>query len=247
MKSKYPSRFILTLAACLVGCLATNTAFAYEARDLFVRVGLANVSPDETSDGIAIPALGITPIAGTGAEVDLNNQLGLTVNYMLSSSFGVELLASTPFTHDVTANLNGYAAGLKVAAGSVKQLPPTLSVVYYPMGNSSSAWQPYAGLGVNYTIFFKEKTNTELEALTGTLAGAAGPVPLDLKVDNSVGLAWQVGLDYKMTDKWSLNGAVRWIDIKTDAVFTSSLGDTIRVNNIDLSPVVYQLSVGYTY
>ncbi len=34
--------------------------------------------------------------------------------------------------------------------GSLNQLPPTLSLVYYPL-DPKSAFQPYVGAGINYT------------------------------------------------------------------------------------------------
>jgi outer membrane protein len=231
----------------IVCLLFAMEAYAHEAGEFFVRGGLAAVAPHESSDGIAIPALGMTAIAGTNAEVGNDTQLGLTVNYMFSPNIGIELLGSTPFSHDITANLNGYSPGLKVKAGESKQLPPTVSVVYYPMGNASGALQPYVGLGVNYTIFFKKNADPELESLTGTLAGTSGPVPLDLHLDNSVGVALQGGLDYSIDNRWHVNAAVRWINIETDATFTSSLGDTIVVKNVKINPWVFQLTLGYKF
>lgn len=224
-----------------------SPVFAHGEGDWFVRAGLANVSPGSGSDGIAVPALSVPPIAGTEASADSNTQLGLTVNYMFTNKIGVELLASTPFSHDVTADLNGYSAGLSVFAGDTKQLPPTISAVYYPMGDTGNAFQPYVGLGLNLTIFFSEEASADLEALTGTLAGASGPVPLEMKLDNSVGVAAQAGFDYTLQDKWFVNAAVRYIKIETKGTFTSALGETITVDNVSIDPLVYQLTVGYSF
>lgn len=237
----------MKVVVCVLALLCTANAVAYEAGDIFVRVGAVGVMPNESSDGIAIPALSIAPIAGTEVEIGNETQLGLTLNYMFSPTLGLDLLAATPFKHSLTANLDGFQAGLSVPAGETHHLPPTLSLVYYPMGNSSSAFQPYIGAGLNYTIMFDTKVSGELEALTGTLAGAAGPVPLELDLDNSVGLGLLVGADFALDDKWHINASVRWIDINTDATFTSALGDTITVGNVEIDPLVWQLNVGYTF
>lgn len=237
----------LTIAAAVAAASIATPALAYEAGDIIVRAGLATVAPDEKSDGIAVPALGIAPIDGTEAEVDDNTTLGLTLTYMLGSKLGIELLAATPFKHDISANLDGYSSGLKVDAGETKQLPPTLSAVYYPLGDSGSAFQPYLGVGVNYTIFFEEDVDSDLESLTGTLAGASGPVPLDLELDDSVGVAVQIGADYSINKNWLLNASVRWIDINTDATFKSSLGETIAVDDVEIDPWVYQINIGYKF
>ncbi|NHN39602.1 outer membrane beta-barrel protein [Pseudomaricurvus alcaniphilus] len=237
----------LSMATAIAASLTANQALAHQAGDIFVRAGLATVAPDESSDGVAIPALDIAPIAGTEAQVDDNTQPGLTITYMLSNKLGIELLASTPFTHDISANLNGYSPGLKVDAAEAKHLPPTLSAVYYPFADSGSAFQPYAGLGLNYTIFFEEDVDSDLEALTGTLAGASGPVPMKLKLDNSLGLALQLGADYSLDKNWHLNASVRWIDINTDATFNSALGKTITVDDVEIDPWVYQVNIGYKF
>ena len=234
-------------AAVLATALIANGAVAYEAGDFFVRAGTATVAPNDSSDGIAIPALDVAPIPGTDAEANSNTQLGLTLNYMFTDSIGIELLASTPFTHEITANLDGHTPGLRVPAGKTKQLPPTLSVVYYPFASSDSAIQPYVGLGLNYTIMFDDKADPALEALTGTLAGVAGPVPLELEVDDSFGIALQVGADYALNDNWHVNATVRWIDIDTEAEFTSALGSTITVDDVQIDPMVYQLNIGYKF
>ena len=76
--------------------------------------------------------------------------MGLTATYMFSDKFDVELLAATPFKHQITANGN--------ELGETKQLPPTLSLQYYPMG-AGSAYQPYFGIDLNYTAFFDEKSS----------------------------------------------------------------------------------------
>ena len=89
------------------------------------------------------------------ATLNSDTQLGLNLAYMLSDNWAVEVLAATPFEHDIgTKGLGG------LELGSTKHLPPTVSVLYYPMA-SSSAFQPYAGLGINYTWMFDDKLSSE--------------------------------------------------------------------------------------
>src|SRR5690606_18928422 len=99
------------------------------------------------------------------AGVYSNTQLGLSFTYMLSDKVGIELLAATPFSHTVTANLG--AAGV-VKAADVKHLPPTLTAQYYFLGKNSRV-QPYAGIGINFTTFFDEEVDAELDAITTSL------------------------------------------------------------------------------
>jgi len=103
---------------------------------------------------------------GTHVDVDEDTQLLLNVTYMASSHVGVELLAATPFEHTVnTDGLNNF--GLKdVDMGKIKHLPPTLSALWYPMAPASK-FQPFIGLGVNYTVFFDEDVSGEAKRALG--------------------------------------------------------------------------------
>ena len=93
---------------------------------------------------------------------------------MLTNTWGVELLAATPFEHDITIK------GAPVDAGSTKHLPPTLTVMWYPMGGSDSRFQPFVGAGVNYTYFWDEDADKELEGALGVITepvtGSTDPV-----------------------------------------------------------------------
>src|SRR5690606_42037804 len=90
-----------------------------------------------------------TPVTYTLSLHDALPILGLNFAYMLTDKVGVELLAATPFSHDVGVT------GVLDKLGSIKHLPPTVSLVYYPLDNGS-AFQPYVGAGVNFTCFFDE-------------------------------------------------------------------------------------------
>jgi len=126
--------------------------------------------------------------------------------------------------------------------GETKHLPPTLTLQYYPM-HSSSAFQPYAGVGVNYTTFFEEKT-------TDTLTGALGVASTDLELDDSVGVAVEIGMDYMLSENFGLNAAVWWADINTDAIITAfdAAGNVAARTDefeVEIDPMVYM--VGFTY
>lgn len=205
----------------------TEGALAYQAGDLILRAGVASVQPNEHSDPLALNG---TPLPGTKAGVDNNEQLGLTLTYMFTPQWGVGVLAATPFEHDIKAK------GVGVDAGSVKHLPPTVTLQYFPLG-ATSRWQPYVGLGVNYTLFFDEKVDGQLEG--------AGFGKGDLHVDNSWGWAGQAGLDYQIDDHWQLNAAVWYLDIDTDATFKFAASRITADVNID--PWVYMLGVGYRF
>jgi len=219
-----------SLLATGLACGA-GSALAYEAGDIILRAGIASVQPDESSSALKVNG---TAVGGTSVGVDNDEQLGLTGTYMLTSNIGVGLLAATPFEHDITAR----GLGAPINAGSTKHLPPTLTLQYFPM-DSASDFQPYVGIGVNYTAFFDEQVDSDLEVALGESGG-------DLKLDDSIGLALEAGFDYAIDEHWILNAAVWYIDIDTDAEFKFDSGTRVKAD-VDIDPWVYMVGVGYKF
>ncbi|MBW8182403.1 outer membrane protein OmpW [Shewanella nanhaiensis] len=208
------------VAAALLSAGFASSVAAHQAGDIIVRAGAVVVAPNESSDDVA----------GFGEfEVSNNTQLGLNFGYMLTDNIGIELLAATPFSHDVSLNIGGVST--KIA--ETKQLPPTLVVQYY-FGSADSKLRPYIGAGVNFTNFFDNEFTNDLDgALT------------DLSLSNSWGLAAQVGIDYQVNKNWLVNASVWYAQIDTDVKF--NLGDAPVTIQTDIDPWVYMVSVGYTF
>jgi outer membrane protein len=226
------------LAALLCAAVAIP-AQAYEKGDWIFRAGAANVDPDTDSDKIDVAGLATLD----GVDVDDNTQLGITATYMLTDIWAIELLAATPFEHDITVK------GVPVDAGSTKHLPPTLTFMWYPMGGKPSKFQPFVGVGINYTYFWDEDTDSELEAALGVITepvtGSTDPVPADLDLDDSWGVAARAGFDYLFNDKWGINAGVWWIDIDTEATIKTELADVKF--DVEIDPWVYMIGVSYKF
>lgn len=226
----YKSLFTASLLALAI---AAPVAQAYQAGDIIVRAGAITVDPHEDSGNIDHAVLG--KVAGSGATLNSDTQLGLNFAYMVTDNFGIELLAATPFSHDVgVKGMPGAFAGLNGKLGSLKHLPPTISAIYYPL-DKSSAFQPYVGVGINYTWFFDTELSSEAEG-----KGFSG---LDMK--DSWGLAGQIGMDYMLSDNLMLNAQVRYIDIDTTGT-TYLAGDKVKVD-VDVDPFVYMVGLGYKF
>ena len=207
----------LVFASALTAGFAQQ-AIAHQAGDIIVRAGAAAVAPNESSQDVA----------GFGEfQISNNTQLGLNFGYMVSDNVGIELLAATPFSHDVSL------AGLGKIADT-KHLPPTLVAQYY-FGDAKSTFRPYVGVGVNYTNFFDNDFTPGAKALGLN----------NLSLTHSWGLAGQVGVDYKVDKKWLVNASVWYAKISTDVSF--SMGTTPVTIETDIDPWVYMLSVGYTF
>ena len=196
----------MKLAAAIVSLLGLAAVPATQAQDTgdwIWRVGVHDVLPKSDNHDVV--------------NVDAGATLTFNATYMVAPNWGVELLAALPFSHDI--NLNG---GGKVA--ETKHLPPTLSLQYH--FNPNRAWRPYLGAGVNYTLFFDEKTS-------GALAGNK------LELDPSWGLSAQAGVDVELGSNWFINADARWFDIDSDARLNgASLG------TVEIDPYAFGVSVG---
>lgn len=207
-----------TLLAVAVSCLAAP-ALAYEAGDVIVRFGPALVAPDSSS----------TPDL---VEVDNGVGFGISATYMVHNSVGIELLGALPFEHDL--NGSGPLAGVDI--GSTEHLPPTLLVNYYP--NISEKFQPYVGVGFNYTMFFRESTDPELDAALGGTT--------DLRLSDSTGVALEAGFDMPLNDNIMFSASVWNVDIKTTARVTSN-GAQVAKLSVDIDPWVYMVGLGIKF
>ncbi|MEL7287920.1 MAG: outer membrane protein OmpW [Pseudomonadota bacterium] len=204
----------------VVGAIVSPSVFAHSEGDFILRVGAASVVPNDSSD----------KIFGSQYELEVNSdtQLGLTFGYMFTDNISLEVLAATPFSHDISTDLVGKDIG------STKHLPPTVMVQYY-FGDSQSKFRPYVGAGLNYTIFFDEGFNS-----TGKGAGLS-----DLKLDDSFGLAANVGLDYMINDKWFLNASAWYANIETEATYKA--GGAKQKTDVEINPWVFMISGGYKF
>lgn len=206
-----------------------------------VNVGAIGVMPSDSSSNLnVVESVANLPAGSTGVKVNTNTQLGLTFDYKFDKNWAVQLIAATPFSHDITGE--GSIDGLKV--GKTKHLPPTLLAQYYfDVGNSNI--QPFIGLGVNYTNFF----NTEADAaLVDTLVaiGAAGAADdVSIKLKNSWGLAAQAGVNVKLSDNWGIHFMVSKIDIDTRADVRVA-GSTIQSVDVKIDPLVAMIGVRWT-
>ncbi|SHF16885.1 outer membrane protein [Microbulbifer donghaiensis] len=229
---------ICACAAVTLSAVLSAPLYAYEAGSFIVRGGAATVSPDVSSSALSLSGSELT---GTGAAVDDGTALGLTGVYMLRDHWGLELVAASPFSHDIQVE----GLGEPLDLGETKHLPPTLLVQWYPL-QPNSAVQPYVGLGVNYTAFFDEKVDRNANDFFSSALGANDSAELSLK--NSFGLAAEAGVDFAFgpNQRWLFNASVWWMDIDTEAKVKVPGVGTIMAD-VELDPLVYMAGLGYRF
>lgn len=198
--------FVITVAAMML----SSQAYAVSQGDWLMRFGAVSVNPNDSSGQVGT-------ISGSGVSVSSSQGIFLNLTYMLRDNLGLEVLAATPFSHDI--NATGSIAGLGKIA-EVKQLPPTVSLQY--QFSPKSDVRPYVGAGINYTTFFNAKTT--------------GSTVTSISLDDSWGLAAQAGFDMDINKDWFFNADLRYIKIKTTA--------TTNVGNVDVTIDPWVISIG---
>jgi outer membrane protein len=201
----------LKLGTSLLAGIALSVGFAgsataFEPGDWLIRAGASSVNP--VSDNSEI------------VSVESATSMTFNVSYMMTDVWALELLAAYPFKHDIEL-----LDGTKVA--STKQLPPNLSIQYH--FNPTEKFQPYLGLGINYTNFFSTKT-------TGPL------VDSELSLGDSWGLAGQIGFDMLLNDDWFFNLDARYLGIDTKATL-----DDASLGKVEIDPWVFGAHIGFRF
>jgi outer membrane protein len=92
-------------------------------------------------------------------------------------------------------------------------LPPTITAQYY--FNPNSKFRTYVGLGLNHTFFFKEATS-------GPLDGAS------LDISRSTDLAFQIGVDWALSNQIILNIDIRKYNIESTARVTNINNSSLK-------------------
>jgi outer membrane protein len=185
-----------------------------------VRLRGVAVVPDESAE------IGII-----GGDVALSNAFipELDFTYYFTKNVSAELILGTA-KHDVKA-INTVAGDIDL--GSVYLLPPTLMAQYHFYLTPDETFQPYVGAGVNYTMFYNEKS--------GAVA--------DVTYENSFGYGFQLGFDLKLSKKFFLNMDVKRMflstDVKVDA--TNLVPDLIVPAKVDINPYLVGFGVGMNF
>ncbi|MDM4766699.1 OmpW family outer membrane protein [Pelomonas sp. SE-A7] len=197
------------IAALALLTAASGFATAAAEGPLLVRVRAVHIdSANGDSTG-----LGLTINNKTIPEVDFS--------YFLTPNLAAELILTVPQKHRL------YAGGAEI--GSLKHLPPTLSLQYHFAPEAT--FRPYVGLGLNYTHFSSVK-------FAPAVVTALGP---NVK-RSSFGLSAQIGADIAISKGTYLNIDLKKVKIDTDV---SSKGTKVGTFKVD--PVLLGVGLGWRF
>lgn len=204
MNSSMLKRAILLLA--VAGSMAVPLSVQAQNNPLMVRVRAVNLDSANKDS--------------TGLGLSVNNKVipEIDFSYFITPEIAAELILTYPQKHTLRSN------GAEI--GTLKHLPPTLTVQYHFTGLGMA--KPYVGAGVNYTRF------SNVEFTPATVAA------LQPSIDkNSFGLAFQVGADFEVAPNLYLNVDVKKVQIRTDV---SSAGNKVGTFKVD--PLLIGVGIG---
>lgn len=159
----------------------------------------------------------------TGLDLSVNSKVipEVDFSYFFSPNLAAELILTYPQKHTLSAG------GTEI--GTLKHLPPTLSLQYHFAPNDT--FRPYVGAGLNYTIF----SNVEFIPAVDT---ALSP---SVK-HTSVGLSFQVGFDYEISKNLYLN-----VDVKKVQIGTKVYSKGTEVGKFKVDPLLVGVGLGFRF
>ncbi len=209
----------LVLAALVLSPLPVLAqSHAWEAR-----LRLADVRTHDSSASLSNSIATLDFQAGKTVE--------LAVSYTFQPEWAVELSFQRP---NLDIDVAG-GGGSTFHAGSARIGLTALTLQYhiFVVGRA----RPYLGIGAHLASISGFKPSQELVA--GNVA--------TISFDSSASLTAQVGLDYDVTDRISINADVKYHDVGADAKLMLPSGDPWQSLRVDLDPWVLALGVGFRF
>ncbi len=200
-----------------VGSLMALTASAGEGQEWLLRVRGIYVNPNESAH-----------IDGIGGDVDIDSDvtLGIDITRFLSENWALELMAATT-RNGVTAE--DTALG-DVDLGSIKLLPPTLTLQYHT--KLTDTVKPYVGAGVSHTWFYDD------DLPGGAVTG--------IDYDDTWGIVLQAGIDVDINTDWVFNLDVKKVLLETDVHLDNTLGPAIDAD-VNIDHWIFGVGIGYRF
>lgn len=227
---------IMTAFLC---ALAASAALAGEGTPAWldgwtVGVGGAQIHKHLTMEDLHGP---FTP-AGLQLGVGTSSTLMLTLSRRLNDGLELQVLGGWPPSEKIKGKGPATVGSVPfdgVEITQLKQLAPTVMLNFAP--KTQGPFEPYFGIGINYTHFYDIKS---------TAAGnAVGGGPTVTSLDDSWGAAAQLGLRYRFADHWKFDVSVLKADVSSKLSATTS--GVTREARMDFDPTVTSMALDYSF
>ena len=230
-------RKLVKIAVGGLVAVAACSGFAQKAGDNVVSMGLASINP---STQVGTLSSNYAPFQGalTNTSGSISNETTVTFGllHMFTDDIGAEFTMGIPPKHTldlVTPAISSTHPG----AATVKTWTPAVVGKYF-FNSPQDKFRPYVGLGVSRVSFHSVSINQNDPTLVA-MAGSGA----------SLSSAWtpvyNVGAVYQLSDRWSLNGSISYLPIKTTATFSGS--GAVTTGDIKINTTDYVLRLGYHF
>jgi outer membrane protein len=223
------------IAAASIALFCGTAALADDAPNNSLRLGSYSVFYHTSADNVA------GPYVPPGVNLEAQNLTTLYAAYIrrIWSRFDAELTLGYP----PLAKIQGVGPATLgavpyngVVVAQARWIAPTL-LVEYRLLNENNPWQPFIGVGVNYTTFYDRSTTAAGNAAFG------GPTRISLSA--SVGPAATIGVGYHVSGPWHVYASYSIAQVKSD--MTANTAGVVRTTNISYGPQTLIFSLGYSF
>ncbi|RXF73220.1 OmpW family protein [Hansschlegelia zhihuaiae] len=219
------------MIAGTLSVLAAVTATPAAAADIPSETPAVAAAPADFNPWmLRVRAIGILPNSSAKFNVPGSAHVSdrvvpeIDVSYFFTPNIAIETICCFS-KHKISGR--GALAG--VAVGDVWVLPATVMAQYH--FTNFGAFRPYAGVGLNYSIYFRED--------------AAGGAVTRLKLKNSFGPAAQVGFDYMLNEHWGVNVDLKYVRMKPKIDLVAGGADVS--GRAKISPWIVGAGVAYKF
>lgn len=230
-------------------------AFVDTYQPFQIRVRATAIVPDSGGAtvydrlGNILPGLGLSAGAGSivpGASTSVSWSVipEVDVSYYLTKNIAIEAICCISRHHVQGVNT---LFGSSLAHSWV--FPPSLILQYH--FTNFGAFQPYIGVGVNFTAYFSEAGYNQWFLAPPVLAGGTVPVTFNsLSITPSWGVVGQIGFDYMLNETWGINVDLKRILMEPNAhgtIFSPVGGGLVVPINAKVNIDPWVVSAGVTF
>lgn len=179
----------------------------------------------DTDGGIS----GFEPI-GSLDSIDVTTDNGFTTGLGVGYRYGSRIAVEAAWEYRTNESETSFASGLAFPEGNYASNMFFFNGYYFL--TARGAWEPYAGAGLAWV----QEVDIDLEG-DGPEQSFSG--------DGDVGFQVFVGSNYRLTDRWSVHGELRYGSVTGIELSGENVDGTI--SDFEYEPVTVQFGINYNF